>query len=54
MRTIEVLEKAEADLGKPVFSSAVAVVWNALRVAKVNAPVHGFGQLPQNVSSAKD
>jgi len=45
MPTIEVLEMLERDLGKPVISSAAAMMWNALRVAKVNAPVAGFGRL---------
>jgi len=45
MPTIEVLEDLERDLGKPVISSAAAMMWNALRVAKVNAPVEGFGRL---------
>lgn len=45
MPTIEVLEELERDLGKPVLSAASAMMWNALRVAKVNAPVSGYGRL---------
>jgi maleate isomerase len=45
MPTIEVLEDLEHDLGKPVISSAAAMMWNALRVARVNAPVKGHGGL---------
>jgi maleate isomerase len=33
MPMLDVLERLERDLGKPVLSSASAMVWNALRVA---------------------
>ena len=45
MPSIEVLERLERELGKPVLSSASAMMWNALRVAKVSTPVAGFGSL---------
>jgi maleate cis-trans isomerase len=45
MPTIEVLARLEKDLGKPVISSASAMVWNALRVAGVRAKVEGYGRL---------
>lgn len=45
MPSIEVLERLERELGKPVISSASAMMWNALRVAKVATPVPGFGSL---------
>jgi maleate cis-trans isomerase len=45
MPTIDILETLEHDLGKPVLSSASAMMWNALRVAKVNAPINGYGTL---------
>lgn len=45
MPTIEVLDDLERDLGKPVLSSASAMMWNALRIANVNAPIGGFGRL---------
>jgi len=45
MPTIDILETLERDLGKPVLSSASAMMWNALRVAKVNAPINGYGTL---------
>jgi maleate isomerase len=45
MPTVEVLERLERDLGKPVISSASAMVWNALRVAGVRAQVSGYGSL---------
>jgi maleate isomerase len=47
MPTVDVLETLEQDLGKPVVSAASAMMWNALRVAGVGGPVHGFGMLLQ-------
>jgi maleate isomerase len=45
MPTIAVLETLERDLGKPVISSASAMMWNALRVSRVVASIDGFGAL---------
>ena len=47
MPTLPVLEQLEADLGKPVVSSASATMWNALRVAKVVHPIPGHGRILQ-------
>ena len=43
--TISVLGAAETDLGKPVLSSALAMMWNALRIAGIGTPVPGYGRL---------
>jgi maleate cis-trans isomerase len=40
-----VLEALEQDLGKPVLSSASAMMWHALRLAGVGKPIEGFGRL---------
>lgn len=48
MPSIDVLDKLERDLGKPVLSSASAMMWNALRVAKVGASIAGYGSLLSN------
>jgi maleate isomerase len=48
MPTLAVLELLERDLGKPVFSSAAAMMWNALRTAGVNHSFEGFGSLLGN------
>jgi len=45
MPTIDVLDALERDLGKPVLSSAAAMMWNALRVAKVGASIAGYESL---------
>ena len=45
MPTIAALAALERDLGKPVISSASAMMWNALRVANAGSPVTGFGSL---------
>jgi maleate cis-trans isomerase len=43
--TLSVLGALESDLGRPVLSSASAMMWNALRTAGVAAPIAGFGRL---------
>lgn len=43
--TLSVLGIAEADLGKPVLSSAGSTLWNALRTAGIATPITGCGRL---------
>lgn len=43
--TLTVLGAAEADLGKPVLSSAGCMLWNALRTAGIGSPVTDCGRL---------
>jgi maleate isomerase len=43
--TLPVLEMLEQDLGKPVISSASAMMWHALRLAGVRQPISGYGRL---------
>jgi maleate isomerase len=45
MPTVTVLELLEQDLGKPVLSSASAMMWRALRLAGVGQPIAGYGRL---------
>jgi maleate cis-trans isomerase len=45
MPTLPVLEVLEQDLGKPVISSASAMMWHALRLAGVRQPIPGYGRL---------
>ena len=43
--TIAVLDMLEQDLGKPVLSSNAAMMWLALRTARVRQPIPGYGRL---------
>ena len=43
--TLPVLEALETDLGKPVISSASAMMWHALRLAGVREIIPGYGRL---------
>jgi maleate cis-trans isomerase len=45
MPTLPVLEVLEQDLGKPVISSASAMMWHALRTAGVGQLIAGYGRL---------
>lgn len=45
MPTLAMLQRAEDDFGKPVISSASAMMWNALRIAGVKHALPGFGRL---------
>ncbi len=45
MPTIDVLASLEHQLGKPVLSSASAMMWNALRVAGHDGRIAGYGSL---------
>lgn len=43
--TVAVLDILEHDLGKPVLSSATAMMWLALRTVQVGQPIPGYGRL---------
>jgi maleate isomerase len=45
MPTLPVLDMLEHDLGKPVISSASAMMWHALRRCGVRQPIPGYGRL---------
>jgi maleate cis-trans isomerase len=45
MPTLPVLDMLEADLGKPVISSASAMMWHALRRCGVHQKIAGYGRL---------
>jgi maleate isomerase len=45
MPTVSALEVLEQDLGKPVISSASAMMWHALRLTGVGQPIPGYGRL---------
>jgi maleate cis-trans isomerase len=43
--TLPVLDMLEHDLGKPVLSSATAMMWLALRTARIGQSIPGYGRL---------
>lgn len=45
LRTLEVTEELERDLGVPVVASTQAVVWQTLQDLKFHAPIQGYGRL---------
>jgi maleate isomerase len=45
MPSVAAIEPLERDLGIPVISSKQAMVWSALRAARVSAPISGYGRL---------
>ncbi len=45
LRLVAVVEELEQALGKPVSSSNHAMIWHSLRLAGVEEPLEGFGQL---------
>ena len=45
LHTIELIEKLEKDLKKPVITSSQATMWRLLRLANVTGGVKGYGQL---------
>jgi maleate isomerase len=45
LRTLGVLDALEQDLGKPVVSSNLATMWNALRLAGLRPRLDGLGSL---------
>jgi maleate isomerase len=44
-RSHPIIDALEARIGKPVVTSTQAVLWHLLRLAGVDAPIHGFGRL---------
>ena len=43
--TLPAIERLERDLGKPAISAASAMMWRALHLAGVHAPIRGYGRL---------
>lgn len=40
-----VLEEMEHELGKPIYDSVAVTLWDALRMASITNPLHGWGKL---------
>ena len=45
IRAVEVIEKIEQKLGKPVITAVQAMFWQSLRLAGFNGKISGYGQL---------
>lgn len=43
--TMEIIERLESDLEKPVFTANQATFWAALKMASFHEPIHGYGKL---------
>lgn len=50
-RTMDVIERLERDLGKPVLSTTQASVWDALRMIGYRREVPGYGQLLRSLAA---
>lgn len=50
LRTLDVLEALEQDLGKPVVSSNLATMWHAVRLAGLDPCLDGLGSLYRSKS----
>jgi maleate isomerase len=48
LHAIEIIEKLENDLQKPVITSNQATMWNMLRLANINDRIQGYGRLLSN------
>ena len=54
LRTFEVIDLLERDLGLPVVTSNQAGLWAGLRLGKVREPVHGFGRLLETLGEGEE
>ena len=45
IRSLDIIEKVEAQINKPVITSNQAQMWSALRLAGINDNLKGFGKL---------
>ena len=45
LRTLDIVDALESDIGKPVVCSNQAMLWNMLRLAGIDDQFDGFGQL---------
>jgi arylmalonate decarboxylase len=49
LATLDVIEKIEAALGKPVVTSNTACFWACLRAIGINTSIDGYGRLLREV-----
>ena len=48
IRTIDILDMLETDLGKPAISTNQALMWRCMGACGINDPIDGFGSLLNN------
>lgn len=53
LRTLEVVQKLEDDLRKPVLSATQATLWQVLDIMGVHPPIHGYGSLLSELHDGK-
>lgn len=53
LATLDVIEKIEADLGKPVITSNTACFWACLRAIGISARIDGYGRLLREFTVAR-
>jgi len=54
IRVVDIIQRLETDLKKPVITSNQALVWHCLRMIGLQGPIEGFGQLLKNSLVAED
>ena len=45
---LEILEKVEQKINKPVFSSNQTLIWDSIRSVGYKPPIEGYGRLLRN------
>jgi len=45
LRSVDIVDQLEVEIGKPVICSNQAMAWDVLRLAGINDSINGFGQL---------
>ncbi|MCS5591162.1 MAG: hypothetical protein NZ775_01380 [Gammaproteobacteria bacterium] len=48
LRSVDIVDQLEAEIGKPVICSNQAMAWDVLRLAGIDDSISGFGQLLKN------
>jgi maleate isomerase len=54
IRVVNIIQRLEAEVKKPVITSNQALVWHCLRMVGLQGPIEGFGQLLRTSLAAED
>jgi arylmalonate decarboxylase len=52
LRALEIVDRLERELGKPMLTSNQVTFWGILRALKISAPLRGFGRLLDEIPAA--